>query len=511
MTLAALHAIDIAIVVAYALVVVLIAWRTQRRGDDAEGYLVAKRRLPGWLVGASLIATSFSSISLMSLPSWGYTGGMMWLQLWVGELLAALVAMYVFVPFYARLKVTTAYEVLEVRLGRSLRILASALFHVVFAVRAGLFLLLAAKALQVLAGWPLDVSLIAVGIAALAYSVLGGLSAVVWTDAIQFVLIVVGLSGCMAVLLQYWADWSLADALAHIGDAADAAGRSAFDGSLTLNRFPTLLSGAIAYGVIVAFVACTNQQSVQRYIACRDVRAAKRAILGAWGVGTVVAALALFIGAAMFAIVGANYAAPDQEILTFAHDALPVGLLGVFAAAVFAAAMSSIDSAIHALSTATLVDFVEGSRGRLENTTRLRTARMFTVAYGIAAIGIAYIARANPDNVFSRLVSWLSVFAGPMLGLFLLARARRRPGSLAAWFAVCVGFVIAWGMRSKVVGAWFGEPGKSGAQVLELAPIWIAALALAATWGLGSLAAWWRPRSAEANERKSLRDQDLSE
>ena len=122
----------------------------------------------------------------------------------------------------------------------------------------------------------------------------------------------------------------------------------------SLNQWPTLLTGAIPYGVALAAIAGTNQQLVQRYMACKDLRTARRALWSAWAIGTAVAVLTLGLGVALLARYGTGLAEANDQILpTFIIAHVPVGLAGILLAAIFAAAMSSIDSSLN--SSATLV------------------------------------------------------------------------------------------------------------------------------------------------------------
>ena len=177
--LAAAAALDWIIVALYGVAVVVIATLAQRRQKSSDDYLMAGRCLPWWLVGVSIIATAFSSISLLGWTGLGYKSGPQWFQLQAGELAAILVVCALFLPFFSRFRITTAYEYLERRFGPKARKLASALFHVQVLARAGLFLFLTARALAVFTDLDVETSIVVVGLAAMVYSSAGGLGAVV--------------------------------------------------------------------------------------------------------------------------------------------------------------------------------------------------------------------------------------------------------------------------------------------------------------------------------------------
>lgn len=465
---ATLHAIDWAVVGAYGLVVLTVGWLANRKQTTSASYLLGGRRIPWILLAASLLATSFSSISLLSLTGKGYFSGMQWMQLWVGELLAALVVALVFLPAYAKRPGGTAYELLERRFGRTSRLLASAAFHVLVLVRAGILLFLTAQALSVLTGMDDRWGILLAGAVAMAYSATGGLRAVVWTDTIQLVLIVVGVGGAFVLILS-----GMPDGLGGLA-RAQATHPDWLQFDLSPKSWPTLLTGAIPYGVILASIAGTNQQLVQRYMACSDLRAARRALWSAWAIGTAVAVLTMGLGVALLARYGAGLAPENDQILpTFILEHVPVGLAGVLVAAIFAAAMSSTDSAVHSMATATLVDFIEPRRP-MTDAVRLRVARVLTVGYGILGVSAAFVAREGGKDVFDTLVKWMSLLAGPILALFLLALLSRRLSERAALTGVVVGYLTSLGL-----GTTWLDGTRLGVQALGLHPIWIAAIATA--------------------------------
>ncbi len=437
--IAALQPLDWIIVGAYGAAVVLIATLAKRKQKDSEDYLLGGRSLPWWLIGMSIIATAFSTISLLGWTGKGYNDGPRWFQLQAGELAAIAVVCVLFLPFFARLNLTTAYEYLEQRFGPRARWLASALFHVTVLARAGLFLFLTARALAVFTDIEVETSILIVGLAAMVYSSTGGLGAVVWTDGLQLLLVVVGVTASIVLILG-----DLPGGLGDVIDLASAPERNPavnFDPSPA--QWPTFWSGLLAYGLLALSVAGTNQQAVQRYLACKDLRASRRAALLSWALGALIVLLTLGMGMALYLKYGGRPLASDDVFSTFVRDDLPTGLAGIMIAAVFAASMSSIDSSIHSMATATLVDFVERIRREpLADARRLRVARVLTLVYGVLAVGAAFYAMRQGRDVIDLLLTWLGFLAGPILGLFLLGMLTRR---VREWHAL-VGVVAGYGL-----------------------------------------------------------------
>lgn len=479
--LASITALDWTIVVSYGAAVVLIAWWAKRRQRSSDDYLMGGRRLPWWLIGVSIIATAFSSISLLGWTGKAYVSGPQWFQLQAGELAAILVVCVLFLPFFSKLKLTTAYEYLEARFGLLARLFASLLFHIQVLARAGLFLFLTARALAVFTDMDVETCIVVVGLAAMVYSCVGGLGAVVWTDGLQMLLVLTGVTASIVLVLG-----ELPGGLGDVVDLVQDPQRPPpLDMDPGLDRFPTFWSSLFAYGVLALSVAGTNQQAVQRYMACGDLRASRRAALLSWALGALVVLLTLGLGLALYARYDGASIPADDVFTTFVRDGLPVGLAGVMVAAIFAASMSSIDSAIHSMATATLVDFVERLRSeQAPEAQRMRTARILTLVYGVLAIGAAFYAMAQGREVIDLLLRWFGFLSGPVLGIFLLGMLTRRPrevhalvGVVAGYAAVLLGFVLPL------------VDGGTLAKALAVHGIWAATAGCATTFLVGVLGA----------------------
>jgi len=462
----ALAAPDWIVMAAYAAAVLVIGWRANRRQKDAEDYFLGGRRLKWWAVGVSLVATSFSSVSLIGGTGFGFTVGMRWLQLQIGDLLALVLVCVIFLPFFSSLRLTTAYEYLERRFGVTTRTAASALFLGQTLLRASILIYSPALALSHLLGWSVEAAIVAAAAAAILYSALGGIGAVVWTDLIQMLVILLSVGFCLALVAS--------DLPGGIGTVFAKGGGKL--GVVTVSADPrtpfNLLGALVPYAVLAFSLFGTGQQAVQRFLSVKDLASARRAAIAGWTVGTVSLGLTLFLGVsiavwASISFQGADFSVSkgDEVLPAFILARLPVGMAGLAMAAIFAASMSSLDSAIHSMSTAWIVDFRRRFGKRTpEPRAELRTARIATVVFGILAIGGALYASREPGQILELLVTWLGYFAGPLLGLFLLGILSRRTvekGALAgAGLAVLV----------TIAAVILNAPAKLGFHPLWLAP-----------------------------------------
>jgi SSS family solute:Na+ symporter len=249
------------------------------------------------------------------------------------------------------------------------------------------------------------------------------------------------------------------------------------------------LPGAlVAYGLFAASLFGTGQQAVQRFLSCRDLAGARRAAYTAWAIGTTALFLSLLLGVCLAAWTSLVPGAPpleegDRALPAFIGARLPAGVAGLMLAAIFAASMSSLDSAIHSTATAFLVDFVRRFSKRPPTPrAELFWARAATAGFGILATLGALLAAGQSKGILETLVTWLGYFAGPLLGLFLLGIASRRANEVGVLSGVATAFLA--------VGAavLLGIP-----KALGLHSLWLAPFSAAVTLGVGWAASFLRP------------------
>jgi SSS family solute:Na+ symporter len=465
-----MHPLDLLVLTGYVVVVISLGWIAHRRQSTTDDYFLGGRKLPWIVVGTSILATAFSASSLLGGPGEAFTHGLLWLQLQIGDLIAVALVVWLFIPALRGRELITAYEFLEQRFDVRLRWFSSAMFQLQVLFRAGILVYGPALALATLTGLDLNTTILVVGILASLYTVLGGMTAVVWTDVLQVGVVFAGLAACLLAINQGM-DGGLAEAFR----IASAEGRTQLvDNAAPLNS-PRSWPGAIfGYGILALSVSGTNQQTVQRYLSCRTVAAARRAAWLGWGLGFVITALTLVVGLALYGFYrfhsGAlpSDLAGDAILPFFVATELPPGIAGLLVAAILAAAMSSLDSALSSLATTAEVDFLTRLRPT-SDADRLRRARWLTLAAGVLATGAA-VALAGRGTLLALAVRVMGWFAGPILALFILALRRHPPSAGQALGAAIVGTVVV--LLASVPGPW-PETLRPG--------IWSAALGTAVT------------------------------
>ncbi|RMH58992.1 MAG: sodium-coupled permease [Candidatus Hydrogenedentota bacterium] len=443
--------LDWVIVVGYALLVIGMGVVSSRR-DTADEYFRGAKKLPWWALGLSIIATAFSAGTLLGAPGEGFRHGFLWLQLQLGDLLGYGLVCLLFLPVFLRLDITTAYDYLELRFDKKVRLLGATAFLLFVLVRLGGLLYGAAIVFAKVTGFSVETAIVLVGILSIFYTAAGGLAAVVWTDVLQFAMVLFGV-GLAAILAVHGVPGGWSEVLA----AARRGGRlTLIDPVWNPSNLRSLPTAIFGYGILAFAVAGTNQQSVQRYVSCRDVRSSIKAALLGWGAGAAAVAATLGLGVVLYA-----YSLHHPEVIPpgtkrdeifprFIGSVLPPGAAGILVAAVFAAAMSSIDSALHSLATSFVVDFQRTFKGRAGNSDGARketgTARITILVAGVFGIGAALFAARSGEALLPYLVKFSGYTLGPLLGLFLLAAlCERTNGNGAFWGTlVALGIVMLW-------------------------------------------------------------------
>jgi SSS family transporter len=269
------HPLNWAIVVVYLVYVVGDSLRRSRGTDHLEGYFLASRSLPWWAVGLSVMATQLSAVTMIGTTGQGATDGLQFVQFYFGLPLAMVILGVTLVPFLHGAKVFTAYEYLERRFDARTRSLTAFLFLLSRGMSCGTIIAAPAVVFSAIFGWPLGWSVALMGIPTVIYTVIGGVQAVTWADVKQMVLIVVAITGIVAVLV-----WRIpvpaGDALAIAG----AAGRlRTFDFSFSLTNTYTVWSGLIGGTFLMLSYFGTDQSQVQRYLTARSVDEARSSLL----------------------------------------------------------------------------------------------------------------------------------------------------------------------------------------------------------------------------------------
>jgi len=517
-----MHWIDWLLVAGYTGYVVWDGLRRTKDTDRMEGFLLANRSLPWWVVGLSVMATQLSAITLVGTTGQGATDGLRFIQFYLGLPVAMLILSVTLVPLLHNARVFTAYEYLERRFDGRTRTLTSLLFLCSRAMATGVVISAPAVILSALFGWSMGWSVAFVGVPAVIYASLGGVQAVAWADVKQVIMIVFGLAAIAVVLVLRMPDGvGLTGAL----KVAGATGHlKPFDFRFSLTETYTFWSGLLGGTFLMMSYFGTDQSQVQRYLAARSVNEARSSLFMSAYWKIPLQALVLLIGVLIFSFYtfspppllfnpahdsavrasdrGGEYAQLEENfrsalaerraaaqavarssregavgaraafvvsetrvedlrgaaltlagevtdenprdvnyvISAFVFNELPIGLPGLFIAAVLAAAMSTIAAELNSLATASVIDIYRRRlRPREGERHYLRASKIATAFWGAFACVVAVYA-SRIGSLIEVVNRFGSFFYGSILGVFLLAligRGERR----GAFYGLIAGMV----------------------------------------------------------------------
>jgi len=538
--------IDWAVVATYLAWVVIDGVRMSRRTTGMDGYLLASRSLPWWAVGLSVMATQLSAITMVSTTGQGYADGMRFVQFYFGLPIAMIILSVTAVPFFWRAKVYTAYEYLEQRFDAKTRTLTAFLFLLSRGLSCSVIIAAPSVILSIVLGWNLTLTVLAIGLPTVIYTMIGGVQAVTWTDVKQMVVIVIGILAAVVVLVAGLPEGVGLGSALHV---AGAVGKmQALDFRFDLTQKYTLWSGLIGgLFLSLSYFGC-DQSQVQRYLTAKSVPEGRRSLFMSAYFKIPLQALILLTGVLMFVFFlfhrgpmlfnrapleqvrtgarAAEYQALEQEydrafadrrqaaqalatsggqpgdgstardafvaadaevravrqrattlvkdatqadyddvnyvFPTFVTEYLPVGLVGLIIAAIFAAAMSSIAAELNSLATATVIDvYKRHVRPTAEDSHYLLVSKISTAAWGLFAC-VAAVYAAQLGSLIEVVNTFGSYFYGSILGVFILAIGTRRANGHGAFVgliggmlvvAACVNFTHVAFLWLNVVGA----------------------------------------------------------
>jgi SSS family transporter len=309
--------------------------------------------------------------------------------------------------------------------------------------------------LALITGWPYEASIAVIGVLTVIYTYFGGIKAVVWVDALQMGLYLLGaLVTVVAIQALVPGGWG------EVLSSGRAAGKLAMiDTTLDLNVTYTLWAGVLGGAIFTMASHGTDQLIVQRLLTCRDPRSAQKALVGS-GVAVVFQfALFLLVGLGLWAFYGGrDFAVPDQIFAQFIVEELPQGLTGLLIAGVFAAAMSSLSSSINALASATAYDYWAPLVGARDDEERiLRAGKVFTLVWAALLMGgaILFIPLSEGTSAVEVALGIASLVYGGLLGAFALGVFTKRPGQLAAIVGIAAGIGVVTLLRDQMAWPWY--------------------------------------------------------
>ena len=437
------HTVDYVVLVIYLILMITVGLYFMTQTENTDDFFRGGQQMKWWAAGCSIFATMLSSITFMAIPAKAFA------QDWVyalGNLMivaVAPVAVYVALPFFRRINATSAYEYLELRFSRAVRLSASGLFTVFHIFRMAIVMSLASLALAVVTTLSPAQSVLLMGVLSIMYCALGGVEAVIWTDTIQTAVLLGGAIACLAIMVT-----------GSDGGITTFISTAMADGKLhNVNLHFDPAASNIALWVIIAgglgqnFSSYISDQSVvQRYMTTPDKTRAATSIWLAAGLAAIATVLFFSLGTGLYVFYSSH---PDRLDPTFTTDQIfplfilheiPTGVAGLIVAGIFAAAQSTISTSMNSTATAIVTDFLKPLRICHSEKSYLRVARSLTVVSGLLGTVLA-LTFIDPTiySLFDSSIKIIGIFMGVLGGLFALGMLTRRSSSTCALLGVLAG------------------------------------------------------------------------
>ena len=438
--------VNYTILIGYLLLMIGIGFYFNRKNKNTDDYFRGGSQIPWWAAGCSIFATMLSSLTFTGLPSkafaqdWVYAMGNMMIPL------VAILAVYIALPLYRKLDVTSAYEYLENRFSRGVRLFGSASFTLFHIFRMSVVMSLTGLALAVATPLTPAESVVLMGALSILYCTLGGIEAVIWTDTIQTIVLMGG-----ALLAIYFMTAGADGGFLGATQMAMDANKFRF-----LNTHWDMTSTQIALWVIIfggigqnvsSYTA--DQAVVQRYMTTSSSKLAARSI---WtnAIMSVVATILFFgIGTALFAFYRSNPQKLDPTITTdqifplFIAMEMPVGVAGLIVAGIFSAAQSTVSTSMNSTATTLVTDFMRPLKICQDEKGYLKAAKRTTFFIGTLGtlLGLVFV---NPEikSLFDTFIKIIGLFMGVLGGLFLLGFLTRKANSTGAMTGAILGTIF---------------------------------------------------------------------
>ncbi len=451
--------IDAVIILAYLALVVIIGSWVGRNNKTQNDYFLAGRSMPWIPVALSVAATMISANSIIGGPGWAYNGGMYPFMVNVTVPLAVVVALSISMPVFYSLKVTSIYEYMGLRLGKYSRALTILQFFINSIITVSSMIFVPVLILQAMTGWPPHYIIPLVVFTALIYTIIGGIKAVIWTDAIQMI-VVIGATLFVIATAFGGLDTSLSETIA-IAHNAGKLNTLNFTWDFTKGEtfWVSLLGGTVMW--IRYF--CFDQAQVQRVLTASSIKSAKSSLVVSSFIMNIIYFVMLIIGVLLYLYYdGREFKASNDIMIDFILNELPIGAIGLIIAGVFAAAMSSVDSLLNSMVVVFCKDIYEPYRrmktGKNEEMT-LQLTWVITAIIGVITVVVVYFGfNGSVKSVLNVVGSYISYFSGPACGAFLLAMFTKRANDKGVALGVIIGAIAVFFVSTTFKVNWLWNP-----------------------------------------------------
>lgn len=421
-------------------------------------YLMAGRSMSSLPVAMSVLASFVSSIAILGTPAEVYTYGFQYWMQSLTNFISVPLTVWIFLPVYYNLRLTSSYEYLEKRFSFSVRMLGSTVFVVQTLLYTGIVLYGPSLTLQSVTGFPLWLSTIVTGLVCTFYTTLGGMKAVIWTDVFQGVVMLLGMTTIIIIGTVKIGSFG------KVFDIARSGCRLDFDLSLDPTHRSTLWTFLIGGIFQMLPVYATNQTAVQRFLTTRSFKEAKRSVWINIPLNILNTSVTALTGLVLYAFyascdpISTGEVHADDEILPyFVIEVLGKfhGIPGVFVATLFCGTLSTVASGLNALAAVTVEDFIPLVVTHIPPERETLVSKMLVFVYGVVSLMLAFSISKLGDMILQMSSTMFGTTGGPMLALFSLGILTRQASAKGVWIGLVTGFTaVTW----IAVGALVNPP-----------------------------------------------------
>ena len=435
--------IDFGVLIVYLLAVLFAGLLFSKKEMKGKEFFKGDGTIPWWVTSVSIFATLLSPISFLSLAGNSYGGS--WI-LWfaqMGMFIAIPLTIRFFLPLYSRLNLDTAYQYLEIRYNsKGLRVLGALMFIIYQIGRMSIIMYLPSVVLAQLTGISVNVLIIVMGVIAIIYSYTGGLKSVLWTDFIQGVVLIIGVTGTLFFLISK-INGGFGEVMTSLTEGGKflSSNDVIFDPNIFKASVFIIFVGA-GFNTFSSYVS--SQDIVQRFTTTTDIKELKKMTYGNGILSIGLATVFYLIGTCLFVFYGQNpelaqTAQQDQIFASYIAYQLPVGVTGILLAAIYAASQSTLSTGLNSVATSWTLDIQTMISKDMSFEKQTKIAQYISLGVGIVAIGVSIVlANGEIKSAYEWFNSFMGLVLGVLAGIFVLGAFSKNATKLGAY----VGFIV---------------------------------------------------------------------
>lgn len=472
----ALGLYDWIIVILYLILLLFLSAYLSKFQKTKQDYFVANRNQNSLGLTISILATQCSTNSILGAPAFvafASGGGLIWLQYELAIPLAMIVIMIFLFPLFYHLKLISVYEYLERRFDTKTRLILSGIFQFIRVFATAVTVYSIAIVVELISGLSFFWSVILIGLITIIYDFLGGIKAIIYSDIIQMIILILVLIGVLFFLISFF------DGFQNMFEAFPKERKEAVNylnyeikESQNFNFWAMLFGGIFLY---ISYYGC-DQSQVQKELCAKNQNEGQKILFlnGILRFPIVLLYCLIGVGIGSYSLIESDFLNslprngefPNYNLAVpiFLIQNLPQGIVGLTLVALFAAAMSSIDSVINSLSATTVEDFLKKTKlmNNITSKKELFFSRIITIIWGIIALCLAFSVEKISGNVLIAINKIGSLINGPILGVFILAIFTVKTNGTNACFGLITGFVgniILWIFFPNISWLWWNVIG----------------------------------------------------